>query len=182
MLTLGARIRSIRQQRRQTLEALARQTGLTASFLSQVEREVVSPSVASLQKMAQALGTTVGTFFDEAPQKGLTVIRQTQRQRVVDRQTRSAVERLASGLMDLRMEPRLLVLAARGRVGPPATRHGGEAFGMVLEGAVELHRGKEEAIRIQKGDSVYVRDPRPLTMRNTTSRMATVLWITFAAA
>ena len=48
-----------------TLEKLAQSTGLTISFLSQVERDVVSPSVASLQKIARALGTTVGALFEE---------------------------------------------------------------------------------------------------------------------
>ena len=54
-MTLGERIRRIRTQREFTLEKLAQGTGLTISFLSQVERDIVSPSVESLQKMIDQL-------------------------------------------------------------------------------------------------------------------------------
>jgi transcriptional regulator with XRE-family HTH domain len=60
---LGERIRSIREARGRSLKQLADGTGLTQSFLSQVERDLTSPSVASLRKIAEALGTSVATFF-----------------------------------------------------------------------------------------------------------------------
>src|SRR6202521_6234686 len=61
--SLGERIRSMREKRGQSLKQLAQATGLTQSFLSQVERELTSPSVASPRKIAEALGTSVATFF-----------------------------------------------------------------------------------------------------------------------
>src|ERR1700694_1599157 len=61
--SLGERIRSVGDARGQSLKQLAAATGLTQSFLSQVERELTSPSVASLRKIAEALGTSVATFF-----------------------------------------------------------------------------------------------------------------------
>src|SRR6202165_4437858 len=53
----------MRETRGQSLKPLAQGTGLTQSFLSQVERDLTSPSVASLRKIAEALGTSVATFF-----------------------------------------------------------------------------------------------------------------------
>ena len=53
--SLGDRIRSMRDSRGQSLKQLAEATGLTQSFLSQVERDLTSPSVASLRKIAEAL-------------------------------------------------------------------------------------------------------------------------------
>jgi len=57
--SLGERIRSLRDTRGQSLKQLAEATGLTQSFLSQVERELTSPSVASLRKIADAKGVSV---------------------------------------------------------------------------------------------------------------------------
>ena len=55
-LQLGPRIRSLRHARRVTLRELAERAGVTESFLSQVEREVTSPSIASVQRIARRGG------------------------------------------------------------------------------------------------------------------------------
>ena len=61
--SLGATIRRAREKRGQSLKQLAQATGLTQSFHSQVENDRTSPSVASLRKIAEALETSIGTFF-----------------------------------------------------------------------------------------------------------------------
>ena len=67
-LQLGPRIRSLRQARHVTLRELAERAGVTESFLSQVEREVTSPSIASVQRIARALDLGIADLFaDEAP-------------------------------------------------------------------------------------------------------------------
>ena len=53
-LQLGARIRALRQARRLTLRDVSERAGVTESFLSQVERDVTSPSIATLQRVAHA--------------------------------------------------------------------------------------------------------------------------------
>src|SRR5437773_9171693 len=67
-LQLGPRIRSLRQARHVTLRELAEQAGVTESFLSQVEREVTSPSIASVQRIARALDLGIAELFaDDQP-------------------------------------------------------------------------------------------------------------------
>src|SRR4029079_4518056 len=67
-LQLGPRIRALRQARGDTLGDLARRAGVTARFLSQVEREVTSPSIASVQRIARALDLAIAELFvEEAP-------------------------------------------------------------------------------------------------------------------
>ncbi|MEW6522093.1 MAG: XRE family transcriptional regulator [Bacillota bacterium] len=58
---IGARIRNARRERGWTIKQLADRTGLTPSFLSQVERDVASPSINSLQRIAEAF--TIPTFY-----------------------------------------------------------------------------------------------------------------------
>lgn len=178
-MTLGERIRQIRSQRDLTLEKLAQSTGLTISFLSQVERDAVSPSIESLQKIAKALGTKVGAFFEEEERKELTLVRQAERPRMIEEKTRATVETLASGLLNIRMEPRLLTLEAGGEMGEEFSAHVAEAFGLMLEGTAEIVRGTEERLKLAKGDSVYLRSPRPRKIVNTGSGRSEVLWVAF---
>ena len=180
-MTLGERIRRIRTQRELTLEKVAQGTGLTISFLSQVERDAVSPSVESLQKIARALGTRVGAFFEEEERKELTLVRKAQRPRLVDEKARSKIETLASGLLNIRMEPRLVTLEVGGEMREERGARDTEAFGLVLEGKVEVVRGKEERLLLEKGDSVYVKNPRPYTIVNVGPEKAEVVWIGFTA-
>lgn len=178
-MTLGERIRRIRSQRDLTLEKLAQSTGLTVSFLSQVERNAVSPSIESLQKIAKALGTNAGAFFEEDERKELTLVRKAERPRTIDEQRHITVETLASGLLNIRMEPRLLTLKNdRGEVGEEFSAHAAKVFGLVLEGRVEVVRGKER-LSLTKGDSVFVRNPSPCTIVNAGSEQAEVLWVAF---
>ena len=178
-MTLGERIRRIRAQRELTLEKLAQSTGLTISFLSQAERNAVSPSVESLQKIARALGTRVGAFFEEEEAKELTLVRKAQRPRAVDGKTRSTIETLASGLLNIKMEPRLLTLDVGGEWSEEFSVRAAEVFGFVLEGKVDVMRGKEERLSLEKGDSVYLKSPQPYQIVNGGSQQAEIMWIAF---
>lgn len=180
-MTLGERIRQIRTQRDLTLQKLAGMSGLTISFLSQVERDVVSPSVESLRKLARALGTKVGAFFEEEERKELTLIRQAQRTRLVNEKNHSTVETLASGLLNISMEPRLFSLDVGGQVREDVSPRAAEVFGVVLEGTVEIVRGEKERLSLAKGDSVYLRHPRPWKVVNTGPQKAEILWVAFVS-
>ncbi len=67
---IGARLRTARQSAGLTLAAVAAQAGITKGFLSRLERDEVSPSVASLVSVCGVLGIGVGTLF-EAPDTNL---------------------------------------------------------------------------------------------------------------
>ncbi len=58
-LQLGTRIRALRRARRLTLRDVAERAGVTESFLSQVERDVTSPSIATVHRIAGALGLSI---------------------------------------------------------------------------------------------------------------------------
>jgi transcriptional regulator with XRE-family HTH domain len=60
---VGARLKAARLARRKTLAEVAAQSGLTKGFLSKLERDQASPSVASLMRLCQTLDISVGTLF-----------------------------------------------------------------------------------------------------------------------
>jgi len=64
LLTVGSRLRDVRQQKKLTLRQVAQRTGLSVSLLSQVERAESAASVASLHKIAGALNTTLHSLFE----------------------------------------------------------------------------------------------------------------------
>src|SRR5260221_10716249 len=79
-IDLGARIRALRLARRETLRALAGRAGVTESFLSQVERGVATPSIASVQRIARALDTSIAELFEERERVG-EIVRAAERRR-----------------------------------------------------------------------------------------------------
>ena len=64
-MDIGARIRQLRIKNDLTLEELASRTELTKGFLSQLERNLTSPSIQTLEDIAEALGVTMAGFFSE---------------------------------------------------------------------------------------------------------------------
>jgi transcriptional regulator with XRE-family HTH domain len=70
---IGASLRNVRRRRGQTLRQVAELAGVTESFLSQVERDIASPSIATLRRIAVALDTSIGVILDGAGPHGQLV-------------------------------------------------------------------------------------------------------------
>jgi transcriptional regulator with XRE-family HTH domain len=72
---LGARVRELRRDRGLTLKALGREAGLSHPFLSQLERGLARPSLASVERIAQALQVPVGSLWAERQRGTALVVR-----------------------------------------------------------------------------------------------------------
>lgn len=136
METLGQRIKDARTRRGISLRALANQVGVSPGFLSLVERDQVMPSLASLQKIAVALGIPAGHLIEGPPEKS-PVVKRNQRMRFrfpddnVEREslTPSFNHRLQAFVVALNPE----------EISTQSYRsHPSEEFIMVLEGALEV--------------------------------------------
>ena len=77
---IGDRIRRLRTDRGLSVRTLAAMAGFSPSFISQVEHGQVSPSIASLERIASALGITLGGFFTESVPTPAAVVRAAERQ------------------------------------------------------------------------------------------------------
>jgi len=175
-MDLGSRLRDLRRRQKMTLEELAKRTGLTSSFLSQVERNITSPSVKSLREIASGLNTKVSCFFEEEGSNDFVFIKKDKRKKIVNDKLKSCYEILASGLLDIRMEPSLLILKVGGKMEKQSGSNDGEEFGFVLKGKVELLRGPEKFI-MEKGDSIYFKGVRSHKVVNIGNSEASLLWI-----
>ena len=76
---LGARLRELRGERGFTVRSLAGRTGFSPSFISNVESEVVSPSIGSLEKIAGALGVTLSQLFGSLEVSPRVIMRRSER-------------------------------------------------------------------------------------------------------
>ncbi|TML56010.1 MAG: helix-turn-helix domain-containing protein, partial [Actinobacteria bacterium] len=81
-LELGERLRAVRQLRRLTLREVATAAGVSESFVSQLERGRSSASVATLQRLAAAVGIEISDLFAAEPQAGPRVLRREERQQL----------------------------------------------------------------------------------------------------
>ena len=64
-MDIGHKIKQLRIQKGLTLEELASRSELTKGFLSQMERNLTSPSIATLNDIVEALGSSLSEFFRE---------------------------------------------------------------------------------------------------------------------
>jgi transcriptional regulator with XRE-family HTH domain len=149
---LGARIRSLRLARRATLRQLAAQAAVTESFLSQVERGVASPSIASVQRIARALDTSIAELFAVDESTG-TVVRVRDRRKIVY-QGLGAVDEFLTRGTDGRLQVIYSTIEPGGGTGDEAYTHDSdEEVVVVLEGSLDLWVGPEH-YRLAAGDAV----------------------------
>lgn len=180
-MKIGYRIKDLRNRQRVTLKELAEKTGLTTSFLSQLERDFTSSSVSSLEKIAQALNTKVGYFFEKEERKDLIFIKKGMGKRFLDKGKHISCETLASGMLNIKMQPWVFTLGSDAELTKELMYPEGEKFGMVLKGKIELFCGDEKLI-LEEGDSIYCAYTQKLQkVRNIgeTETEAMLFWIVF---
>jgi DNA-binding transcriptional MerR regulator/quercetin dioxygenase-like cupin family protein len=168
----GSRLRILRRERGHSLRSAAAEAGLSASFLSAVERSATGASVASLLRLTRAYGVTMLDLFGPGAPAGRRV-RRNQRQ-VLALGSGVRIEQLAHEASLL--EPQLFVLAA-GASSDGAYTHGGEEFMFVLEGALTVWLGPDERYRLVVGDSLTFPSTLPHRWRNRADGETRLLWI-----
>jgi len=173
-LQLGPRIRALRQARGFTLRELAERAGVTESFLSQVEREVTSPSIASVQRIAGALDLAIAELFVEEAPHG-RVVRRADRRRIAYPGLGAVDEFLTSGL-DGRLQVILSTIEPGGGTGDEAYSHeSDEEVVIVLSGRLELWVADEHHV-LEEGDTATYSSRLKHWNRNTGDTTAVVLF------
>lgn len=157
-----------------TLRALAARSDFSPSFMSQVENGMVSPSIASMEKIANALGVGLGEFFAAAAQgQGGLIVRVTDRLQIPSLWSQGRIEALAP-MTGRRLEPVLISLEPRGRSGKHPYAHDTEEFAFVLAGRPTLTLGPEEHV-LRAGDAVTIRAQELRRWENKGKRVVRVL-------
>ena len=171
-LDIGKSIRQLRLQKELTLEELASRSELTKGFLSQLEHNLTSPSIATLEDILEALGSNLADFFSDAKDEQFTFGKN---DFFVSEKDAYTVSWIVPNTQKNQMEPILLELPAGGESFELAP-HTGEEFGYVLEGSVVLLcDGKRYPVR--RGETFYLHGKAFHRLKNERKTAARVLWV-----
>ena len=171
-MDIGNRLKDLRVLKGLTQEELADRAELSKGFISQVERNLTSPSIATLMDILQCLGLTIGEFFNEEPEEQIVFGHQDYFEKV-DNELNNTIKWIIPNAQKHIMEPILLTLQAAGSTYPD-NPHEGEEFGYVLSGSISIHLGNR-IYRKKKGESFYFIPDKKHFL--TTKSGAVVLWV-----
>lgn len=172
---LGTSIRRARKRRGLTLQQVAETSGLSISFISQVERDLVSPSVTSLQKISRALGLQIGGFFEERGRSG-RVVRAHERPRLIYPQ-RSEEEYLLTPVKSKKLQVLYYRLKPGATSGEsPYSHESDEECGIVLRGELEVTVANE-IYTLAAGDAITFDSHLPHAWRNASDEECEALWV-----
>ena len=171
-MQIGAKLKELRILNGLTQEELADRTELSKGFISQLERDLTSPSIATLMDILQCLGTSIGEFFNETDEEQI-VFGKNDFFEKEDPELSKSVRWLSPNAQKNSMEPILLTLKAGGSTCQDVP-HEGEEFGYVLQGSISIHVGSA-VYKAKKGDAFYYSCEKPHYLTSKTG--ASVLWV-----
>ena len=171
-MDIGNKLKELRVLKGLTQEELADRSELSKGFISQLERNLTSPSITTLMDILQCLGTSIGEFFNEAPDEQIVFGKQDYFVKE-DTEYKNEIKWIIPNAQKNTIEPIYLTLQAGGSTCPD-TPHEGEEFGYVLQGAVSIHLGNK-TYKAKTGESFYYTADK--THFLSSKNGATLIWV-----
>lgn len=173
--SLGKRIHRLRLERGLTLRQLSAETGLAPSHISAIERSVKRASMASVRKIAEALGTTFLQLIGAERGGGEELlVRADERGRPSIELPGVSIEKLSRRARHL--DAHMLTIEP-GFGSDGAYQHEGEEFVFVVRGELELTLEETDTFVLRPGDALTFQSHRPHRWRNSADEDAVVLWV-----
>ena len=177
-IDVGKRIKSIRKRKGLTLQELAEKSGISATAISAIERNVSSPTVNTLASISRALGESLSSLLGES-EISYVLTRADKRERLATEIRNVDFLSLASGMPGQRFQPMLSVLKPGATSGEDYVTHRGEEFFLVVKGALEVELNGQTS-RLEEGDSLYFRGNTPYRWKNAADKETQLLIVTAA--
>ena len=174
-MEIGNKLKELRIQKGLTQEELADRAELSKGFISQLERDLTSPSIATLVDILQCLGTDLPEFFSENPQEEQIVFCNADYFEKIDKELNNRIEWIIPNAQKNIMEPIRLTLEPGGSTYPD-NPHEGEEFGYVLSGSITIILGRKK-IRAKKGESFYFTPNTTHYIKANEKTGAVLIWI-----
>jgi len=168
---LGPKLRTMRMERGKSLAEVAEAVGVSAGYLSNVERTQNEPSLSVLHRLAQYYGLDLSDLFGAV--SGTTPLVRPHDRKVLLRGHGVTMELLASGKVT--MEPHLFRIAPGAGSGDTYT-HQGEEFLFVVKGCLTITL-EDQAYPLRTGDSFYFGSHLPHRWINSGKTETIVLWV-----
>jgi len=168
----GPKLRRMRLKRNLSLTEAARRAQVSTGFLSAVERQRANASVATLQRLASAYGTTVSALFNR-PRVSGRLIRPADR-RVLETESGVRMEFLSTGTTMLES---MLFRVGPGGGSDGSYAHQGEEFIYMVSGTLEIWLDELEGTTLHAGDSFWFESTLGHRWFNPSKEEAVLLWI-----
>ncbi|HET9088355.1 MAG TPA: cupin domain-containing protein [Acidobacteriaceae bacterium] len=169
---LGERLRIMRKRCGIGIVEAAQKAGISGGFLSAIELSRANASVATLQRLAAAYGTTVLEFFD-LPHRANRLVRPQDR-RVLSTDSNVSMELLSFGT---RMLQCMIFRVPPSSGSDGAYSHYGEEFIYMLEGTIEFWLDEMECHILKAGDSFWFDSNMGHRWFNASTEEAVLLWV-----
>ena len=163
-IDVGQRLRTLRNEHDLSIRALAEQSGLNVNTLSLIENGKTSPSVSTLQLIAQALQVPITAFFETtAPKNHIAYVKA--EQRVSAAFSHGRLADLGAGMAERVMEPFVIMLAPNAGSGQTPIVHTGHEFVFCLKGRL-LYTLEDQSYLLAAGDSLLFEAHLPHRWQN----------------
>lgn len=173
-IEIGSKIRELRIQKGLTQEELADRSELSKGFISQLENDLTSPSIATLVDILQCLGTSLKDFFNDTEDEQIVFSSEDFFEKI-DTELHNKVEWIIPNAQKNMMEPIRVTLESGGSTYPDQP-HEGEEFGYVLSGSIMIIIGNR-SIKAKKGEAFYYTPNSEHRIRACGKTGAVFLWV-----
>lgn len=173
-MKIGEKIKELRMLKSLTQEELADRSELSKGFISQLERDLTSPSIASLVDILQCLGTNLEEFFSDTSSEQV-VFKKSDYFEKYDPELKNNIKWIIPNAQKNMLEPILLTLDPGGSTYPD-NPHEGEEFGYVLNGSISIHIGNK-TYKAKKGESFYFKAGKKHYITTAEKQGASLLWV-----
>ena len=178
LVDIGANIRKTRIQKKLTVSDLANNSGLTSGYISQVERNIVNPSVNTLKKISDVLNVPLASFFIEdrvsIEIEDNYVVRKNNRKTMVNPQLKTEISLLSPSL-DQQLELIMIKAEPGGKSGDEFYTHEGEECGIILQGSLTIEM-LDKKFELEEGDSITFKSSTPHKWFNSGAGTSVSIW------
>jgi transcriptional regulator with XRE-family HTH domain len=171
---IGERLKRLRMINSLTQEELASRADLTKGYISQLENDATSPSIATLKDIIDVFGVSMQEFFSEVTDEDV-IFGKEARVQASDDEAGIRVELLVPGAQNREMDP-VLVTLAPGEEMDEQPFHEGDEFGFVLFGKVQL-RLDDRLYTVKKDECFYFSSDKKHAVKNIGKTDAKILWV-----
>lgn len=173
-MEIGTKIKRMRIEKGLTQEELANRCELSKGFISQLENDLTSPSIATLIDILEILGTNLKEFFSDDREEKVTYTCEDMFQ-TENEELKYSLMWLVPNAQKNEMEPIMITLEPGGKY-IEEEPHEGEEFGYVLSGVITLHLG-DRKFKVKKDESFYYKPKSNHYISNYGKSTAKVIWI-----
>lgn len=179
---LGKKVADARAERGWSLAELARRAGVSPGAVHKIEKSGMTPTIASLMKIAAALGKSVGHFVDEEKSPPATmVMRAGERARLYTSKGGLALQNVSGRYGRFRLAGAEAHVDPLASSGPEPMHHPGEELVYLLDGEMRF-TVDGEVVDLGAGDSIHFRTDRPHSWSNPSEIPARALWFVVRGA